>query len=166
MLNWNHLISTHQSLKDHLKAEFPGVDDETLQDTLEGISSLPELIGTLVRSYLDDHALVAALRGRISEMQARLQRIEQRGEKKRLLVASVMERAQLKKLTDPEFTVSLRPTPPPLIVIDEADIPEPFWKPQPPKLDRKGLLAALNAGQTVNGAVLGNGGITIAVRTS
>jgi hypothetical protein len=50
-------------------------------------------------------------------------------------------------------------------VVDEREIPEPFWRPQPPKLDRKALLAALNAGQTVLGASLGNGSTTITVRT-
>ena len=98
-------------------------------------------------------------------MQERYARLENRAEKKRALVASVMERADIRKLTEPDFTASLRQVIPGLVVLDEGAIPEPFWRPQPPKLDRKGLLAALNAGQAIAGATLGNGGTTIAVRT-
>jgi hypothetical protein len=166
MRNWPQVLAAHQSLRDWLRAEFPDIDDEALRDTLEGISELPALVAAIIGSYLDDVALATALRSRASDMQGRLARLEDRVEKKRALVASVMERADIKKLTEPEFTVSLRPTPAPLIIIDEADIPDTFWKPQPPKLDRKGLLAALNTGKTVAGATLGNGGVTIAVRTS
>jgi hypothetical protein len=114
---------------------------------------------------MDDLALAAALGMRISDMQQRLSRFEVRAEKKWALVTQVMERAQLKKLQEPDFTVSLRAVPPGLVVCNEGDIPQEFWKPQPAKLDRKGLLAALGAGQTVPGANLGNGGTTISVRT-
>ncbi len=81
---------------------------------------------------------------RISDMQERLGRFEARAERKRALLTQVMERAQLKKLQEPDFTVSLRAVPPGLVVCNEADIPQEFWKPQAPKLDRKGLLAALS----------------------
>jgi hypothetical protein len=165
MLNWTEAIATHQSLRNWIEAEFPDIDDETLRDTLEGESDLPDLLAAILRSHLDDLALATALRSRLSDMQARLGRIEDRAEKKRALVASVMDRADLRKLTQPDFTISLRPTPSPLIVTSEDEIPEAFWKPQPPKLARKALLAALAAGERVAGASLGNGGVTIAVRT-
>ena len=107
--------------------------------------------------------MMYALRERIGDMQERLARIESRSDRKRAVVAAVMERADIKKLTD--FTASLRPTPAPLIVIDEAKIPGAFWKPQPAKLDRRGLAASLSAGEVVPGVTLGNGGITLALRT-
>ncbi len=59
----------------------------------------------------------------------------------------------------------LRPTRPPLAVIDEEAVPEEFWKPQPPKLDRQGLISALTAGRDIPGAILGNPPMTISVRT-
>jgi len=136
-----------------------------LRDTLEGISALPELVAAIVRSQLDDSALAAALRSRLGDMQERLARIEGRAEKKRALVASVMERTDLRKLTEPDFTVSLRPTPQPLVITAEGEIPATYWKPQAPKLDRSALIASLKAGEQVPGASLGNGGVTIAVRT-
>jgi hypothetical protein len=163
--SFSRALAAHEHWRALLQERFPEIDDEALRDTLEGISELPEMLATILRSQLEDLALAAALKSRLAEMQERLSRIEGRAEKKRALVASVMERADLRKLTDPEFTVSLRATPPPLVVTAESDIPSTYWKPQAPKLDRGSVLAALKAGQFVPGATLGNGGVTIAVRT-
>jgi hypothetical protein len=166
-MNTSFLVHLQQRelLRQQLCAEYPAIDDETLQDTLEGLTNLPEMLGCVLRSHLDDLAFLAALRTRILDMQERFARIEYRADKKRALVASVMERAGIKKLTEPDFTASLREVPPGLIVIEEGKIPEAFWKPQPPKLDRKALLVALKAGEVVAGAALGNGSTTLAVRT-
>ena len=163
--NLIHELSHHQYLRDKLEAEFPDADEETLRDTLEGMTNLTEMLGAVLRSQLDDLALAAALRARIADMHERLARIDARAAKKRELVTSTMERADIRKITEADFTVSLRPTLPPLVLVNEHDIPKDFWKPQPPKLDRPGLIAALKAGRDVPGATLGNGGITISVRT-
>lgn len=158
-------LSEHNALRAWLSAQFPDADEQTLRDTLEGLSSLPEMLASVVRSYLDDLTLIAALDMRISEMQQRLARMEQRAEKKRDLVATVMERGNLKRLTEPDFTVSLRTVPPALIIVDEQQIPQEYWKPQSPKLDRQALGAAVKSGATITGAQLGNGAMTISVRT-
>ena len=160
-----HSLAEHEYLRQRLKAEFPDADEETLHDTLEGLSSLPEMLACVLRSYLDDLALSAALGIRINDMQERISRFEQRADKKRALITSVMERADLKKLAEPDFTVSFRSTSPSLVITAEAEIPQDFWKPQPPKLDRQGLTAALRQGRSVPGAVLSNGQATISVRT-
>lgn len=164
-MNLTQAAADHAALRAELLVMFAGIDDETLRDTLEGLSSLPEALSAVIRTYLDDLSVAAALGMRISDMQERLGRFEARAEKKRALVTQVMERAALKKLQEPDFTVSLRAVPAGLVVCDETAIPADYWKPQPPKLDRKGLLATLTAGQTIPGAALGNGGTTISVRT-
>jgi hypothetical protein len=161
----HYSLAEHGYLRERLKTEFPDADEDTLRDTLEGLSSLPEMLACVLRSYLEDLALAAALGIRISDMQERIARFEQRAEKKRALVSSTMERADLKKLAEPDFTVSSRITPPSLVITDEQEIPQIYWKPQPPKLDRQGLTAVLRGGQSVPGATLGNGQSTISVRT-
>ena len=99
-------------------------------------------------------------------MRERLARLDHRAEKKKEIVASVLERAGIKKITEADFTLSLRSTNPPLVIIEEKEIPETYWKPQPAKLDRQGLLTALKAGIEVSGVAIGNGGVTISVRTN
>ncbi len=158
-------LTHHQYLRERLAADFPDADEECLRDTLEGLTNLTDLLAEVLRSALEDQAFVAALRSRIGDMQARMSRIEERARKKRDLVCSVMERADVRKLMEPDLTVSLRPSRAPLVVTDEEAIPEGYWKAQAPKLDRQGLLAALSAGRDVPGALLGNAPMTISVRT-
>jgi Siphovirus Gp157 len=158
-------LHQYEHLREQLETQFPEIDDETLADTLEGLSTLPEALAAVMRSYLDDLALASALGIRIGEMQARLSRIEQRADRKRSLSTYVMDRTEIKKIEQPDFTASLRVTPRQLIIHDEKLVPEAFWVPQPPKLDRRRLSAALAADPSIPGATLGNGGTTISVRT-
>jgi len=163
--NLLHNLAEYQYLRERLQAEFPEADERTLCDTLEGLSSLPEALAAVVRSYLDDIDLAAALGMRISDMQERLSHFEQRVDKKRELVTSVMERANIKKLAEPDFTASLRAVPPSVVVVDEAQIPQDYWKPQAPRFDRQGISAALKGGSAIPGAALSNPQMTISVRT-
>jgi uncharacterized protein YutE (UPF0331/DUF86 family) len=52
----------YRVLKDRLVREFPLLDDETIRDTLEGITDLHEMIAAVIRSALVDEALQAGLR--------------------------------------------------------------------------------------------------------
>jgi Gp157 protein len=155
----------HGYWQERLRAEFPEADEETVRDTLEGLTNLSEMLACVVRSYLDDLSMIAALGMRHEDMQARLSRLEARAEKKRALITVVMEQANIRKLAESDFTASLRPTSAPLIITSEQEIPARYWKPQPPKLDRLGLLTSLRAGETVPGAALGNGQVTLSVRS-
>ncbi len=97
-------------------------------------------------------------------MQERLRRFDHAVDRKRDLLATVMERAEIGKITECDLTLFLRQSPPPLVVTDEDAIGEAYWKPQPPKLDRRKLLDDLKSSADVPGACLGNGGQTISVR--
>ncbi len=158
-------LTHHRYLRERLEAAFPDADEETLMDTLDGMTSLTDSLAELLRSSQEDQSLASALRSRMSDMQERCVRFEARARKKRELVCTVMEEAELKKLMEPDFTVSLRPSRAPLMIIDEAAIPGDYWKPQPAKLDRMGLISALSNGRDITGAVLGNPSMTISVRT-
>jgi hypothetical protein len=162
----NRELQLYELWRTRLLAEFPDTDEPTLRDTLEGLTDLREMLASLVRSYLDDLTLVEALGLRIGEMQKRVARFEARAEKKRSLVLSAMEQAELKQLAEADFTVSLRRTSPPLIVTCEREIPAGWWRPQPPKLERQALLVALRSGATIPGVALGQGPMTISVRSS
>jgi hypothetical protein len=145
--------------------EFPESDNETLTDTLEGITNLHEMIATVIRSALLDEALRAGLRTRLEEMRRRLERLEERSAKKRQLALEAMGEDGLKKLEQADFTASVRSGMPPLILLSEKNVPEDYWLPQPPKLDRQSLLADLKRGTSIPGAQLGNPKPTLAVRT-
>jgi hypothetical protein len=80
--------------------QHPGLDDETIRDTLEGITSLHELISELIRSALVDEAIQAGLRTRLEDMRHRLTRLEERGAKKRQL-ATPCARSDLRSSSSP-----------------------------------------------------------------
>ncbi|MBW8636220.1 siphovirus Gp157 family protein [Hoeflea sp. WL0058] len=109
----------------------PEIDETTLLDTLEGATNLHEAIGALVRSALEDECLVTGLKARLGELKERLDRIQIRIDNKRQLALSTMEEAGIEKILEPDFTLSLRATPPSVLVTDETVIPEWFWIPQP-----------------------------------
>lgn len=158
-------IALHEHLKFRLREEFPDVDDDTLVDTLEGLTDLPEVLAAIIRSREEDETLLDALKARIEQMKARLQRFQERAERKRLIVTEVMERACLKRLSFPDFTASLRTLPPAIEVENEQQIPETFWRPQPPKLDRTALGEALRMGTLISGARLGEPRTSLTIRT-
>ena len=158
-------IQTYKLLGERLLTSFPEADDETILDTLEEITNLHEMIAAVIRSALVDEALQAGLRTRLEEMRQRLARLEERGAKKRQLALEAMCEAGLKKLEEPDFTASARAGLPPLVIVAEPEIPEPYWVPQPPKLDRQSLLADLKRGAVIHGAQLGNPKPCLAVRT-
>jgi hypothetical protein len=157
--------SKYQLLRDQLLAAYPYTDEETLTDTLEGITDLHEMIAAVVRSALVDESLVAGLRSRLDDMKERLSRLEARGAKKRQLALEAMNEVGLKKLQQPDFTASSRAGPPSLIVIAEDAIPHTYWVPQPPRLDRQALLGELKRGGEIPGAQLSNSKPILAVRT-
>ena len=72
----------------------PDLDEVTLADTLEGITDLREMPAELVRSALGDEALAGALSTRLSDMKARLERLEARAKRKRQLVLEAMTQAR------------------------------------------------------------------------
>jgi Siphovirus Gp157 len=158
-------LSRYQLLKERLTAAYADIDEETLSDTLEGITNLHEMIAAVIRSALVDEAFQAGLRTRLEEMRQRLARFEERGAKKRQLALEAMCEVGLKKLEQPDFTASARAGLPALVVVAEELIPTDYWVPQPPKLDRQSLLAKLKRGGEIAGAQLGNPNPTLAVRT-
>jgi glutathione S-transferase len=157
--------SKYLQLRERLLTTYPHADEETLADTLEGITDLHEMIAAVIRSVLVDEALQAALRARVDEMRQRLARLEERSAKKRLLALEAMSEVGLKKLEQPDFTASARAGMAPLVVVSDNVIPNAYWVPQPPKLDRQALLAELKRGGQIPGAQLGNPKPALAVRT-
>ena len=158
-------LNRYTELRRRLLEADPEIDNRTLADTLEGATDLREVIASVIRSALDDDALAKALEDRVVQMKARLARIEATAEKKREIALAAMEEADIEKILEPDFTVSIRAVAPGVVVTNQAVIPEWFWIPQPAKLDKRLLLETLRAGEAVMGAELANSKITLAIRT-
>ena len=156
----------YQLLRQRLLADYStNLDEETVADTLEGITDLHEMIAAVIRSALVDEALQAGLRFRVDDMKGRLSRLELRATKKRQLALDAMTEVGLTKLEQPDFTASARAGSPALIVIAEDSIPEAYWLPQPPKLDRHAILGELKRGIEIPGTQMNNPKPVLTVRT-
>ena len=155
----------YKAVRDRLRAEDPTLDEQTLADTVEGLTDLHEILQAVIRAALADEALASGLKGRIGEMEDRLGRLQDRASKRRQIAKEVMTELDLKKLQAPDFTASIRPGFPSLMVINETEIPSIYWEPRDPKLDRVSLLADLKHGTEVQGAALSNPEPILSVRT-
>ena len=155
----------YKMVKERVRAEDLGLDEQTLADTVEGITDLHEILTAVIRAALADQALANGLDGRIAEMQARRNRLQDRAAKRRQIAKDVMVELDLKKLTAPDFTASIRPGTPALMVIDEAAVPSIYWEPREPRLNRQKLATELKDGAEITGVTLSNPEPVLSVRT-
>lgn len=158
-------LARHTYLRGRLLAQIPDLDAETLADSLEGMTDLPQMLGEVLRSALDDEALVEGLALRLSDLKARMERLSNRARRTRALALDAMTEARILRLVEPDFSASLRQGAVTLEVTAEEKIPSDYWKPQPPKLDRQGILAALKGGVEIDGVGLAAPQMQLSVRT-
>jgi len=161
----NFAATTYRAIRDRIRTEDPQIDEQTLADTVEGLTDLHEIVTAIVRSALADEALATGLKGRIADMQGRLDRLQDRASKRRQIAKDVMVDLDLKKITAPDFTVSIRPGMSHLLVLDEAAVPSIYWQPSAPRLNRQGLLSELKEGADIKGVALSNPEPVLSVRT-
>ena len=157
--------TTYRALRDRIRAQDPQIDEQTLADTVEGLTDVHEILQAVIRAALSDEALVQGLKCRVSDMQGRLERLQDRAAKRRQIARDVMVELDLKKLAAPDFTASIRDGMPSLMVIDEAAVPSIYWEPREPRLRRQELAAELKQGAEIAGVSLSNPEPILSVRT-
>jgi hypothetical protein len=154
----------YRTIRDRIRAEDPQIDEQTLADTVEGLTDVHDIVAAIVRAALADEALATGLKTRIAEMQDRLARLQDCATKRRQVAKNVMLELDIKKITAPDFTVSVRPGMPSLLVLDEAAVPSIYWQELAPRLDRQGLLNELKEGADIKGVTLSNPEPALSVR--
>ena len=164
-MNIEFAAITYRAIRDRVRTEDPQIDEQTLADTVEGLTDLHEIVIAIIRSALADEALATGLKSRIGDMQERLDRLQDRASKRRQIAKDVMVELDVKKITAPDFTVSVRPGTPALLVLDEAVVPSIYWQPVAPRLNRQELLSELKEGADIKGVTLSNTEPVLSVRT-
>jgi hypothetical protein len=154
----------HLAIRDRILADNPGIDDQTLADTVEGLSELPDKLAAILRDALFTEAMALGLQELMKDHAARLKRLKDRAERLRALVRDEMIDADISKLQMPDFTASTRKGPVHLVVTDEERIPPDFFQ-LFKQLDKNAVTAALKNGAHVPGAEMSNPGTTLSVRT-
>lgn len=153
---------------DTLKANLT-VHDEELEDPdlmmilAEGETSLLELLDRMLEADLYDDGLIAALKLNKDTLAVRLHRLQERRQSRRSILEQALILLERKSLERPTATITLSERAPSLVVEEEAQVPARFFDLKP-VLNRRLAKEALDAGESVPGARLSNGSITLTVR--
>jgi hypothetical protein len=139
-------------------------DEDAIRDTIEGETSLHELIAKVIEDLAADEANVAGIKAHIETMKVRKERLEKRIEFRRAAILNAMSIGEIKTLPLAIATLTRKPVPPKLLITNETEIPSQFWKRADPTLDKKAIADALKNEQQVPGATLSNGSETLAIR--
>jgi hypothetical protein len=164
-MNLEFAAAAYRAIRDRLKAEDPQIDEQTLIDTVEGLTDVHEILAAIIRAALVDEATVLGLKCRIGDMQDRLQRLQDRASKRRAIAKDVMVDLDIRKLNAPDFSASIRDGMPALVVLNEDAVPSIYWQPGEPKLKRQLLAQELKDGAEIEGVALSNPEPVMSVRT-
>lgn len=142
-------------------------DADLVADSIEGETSLREVIEWALAKIDENDVLVIGLKAKEAEFSERRRRIEEQSERLRAAIEQALVMIDGEALRLATGTLSLRKNKPALVIDAEPEIPSEFFTPAPqppPALDKDALRAALAAGRTVPGAHLGNGSVSLAIR--
>lgn len=154
-------------LRDELLSRYPELveDEETLRDTLEGLSDIREMILAVWRAAEERKLMAEALKARIEQMQARRKRLEAGAEKMRDICLDVMQRADLPRITADDVTLSVGKGRPKVIVTDQGALPVDYLRVKTiTEPDKEKLADALKAGAQIPGAMLSNAAPVLTAR--
>ena len=163
-MNVGFAATNYRVIRDRIRVQDPTIDEQTLADTVEGLTDVHEILQAIIRAALADEALVLGLKCRISDMQCRLDRLVDRAAKRRQIARDVMVELDLKKLDAPDFTASIRQGTPALVVLNEDAVPKTYWQPGEPRLRRQILAHDLKQGEEIAGVALSNPEPILSVR--
>jgi hypothetical protein len=139
-------------------------EDDLVRDMIEGETKLHEAIARVAFELAAVEGEAAGIRGAIKTMSERLDRHEARAEKLREAIFEAMQVAEQTTMKTPAATLSVRPTPSKVEIIDQASIPAAFMRQADPVPDKQLIKSMLQAGKAVDGCTLSNGGLTLAVK--
>jgi Gp157 protein len=164
-MNLAFAATAYRAIRDRIRAQDPQIDEQTLADTVEGLTDVHEILAAIVRAALADEAMAIGLKCHLADMQDRLSRLQDRAAKRRQIVKDTMVELDVTKLKAPDFTASIRPGMPSLVVLDEDAVPKTYWEPGEPRLRRQILAHDLKGGAEIAGATLSNPEPILSVRT-
>lgn len=142
---------TSERLALQSKLQDMNLDEQTIQDTLEGnsteLQAKIEDYGFVIRNM---EAFSEAIKAEETRLSERRKSHEKRIERIKEWLLVNMQACDISKIECPAFTISLRQNPPKVIIDDEGLIPNEFMvtPPQPaPSPDKKALASAIKLGE-------------------
>lgn len=150
-------VADHRALVQRLKDAYPAESEESLADTIEAATELDAAIVATVRAALELRGEAEALDGMIAAMLARKRRKEETAAGLLRAALHAMQEAGWKRLPTPppDMSVTVTAGKPKLLITDADALPFELCRAVVTP-DKAAIRKALEAGQEVPGAVLGN----------
>ena len=135
------------------------IEPQVIHDTLEAIEGeLQDKVVNVAKFIRNLESTAEAIKAAETEMAKRRKALEQRVTWLKGYLKSNMELTGIQTIECPYFKLSIAKNPASVEVLDETQIPEHFKRIETVvHLDKTAIKAAINAGQTIDGARLVNG---------
>lgn len=134
---------------------------EVVVDTLEGLQGDLQTKSQNVAMFIQSlESTAAAIKDAESKMSERRKAIENRAERVRQYLLATLQACGISKIECPWFKIAVRQNPASVVIDDAGAIPSSLYvypDPPAPYPDKKGIKAAIEAGQDVPGARLVRG---------
>lgn len=145
-------------------AEMIGEDDALKLDMVEGETNLFEAVDRALARIQTVRAMQKGIAEQQEVLGLRKKRLASQEERLTASLGLVLEALAERSMERPIATIGMRATPRPVIVTDITLLPARFVKQAEPEARKAEIAKALKAGEVVEGATLGNGGTTLAIR--
>lgn len=155
-------MSSFQSARDRMSVQS---DDDTLAELMATETDVMKLLHATIRAAMEADAMADMAKARLADLAERKKRYENRRDNLRGVAFAVMDALEEKKVEAADFTASIGKPRAGLIVTDETEIPDEYWKVER-KLDRAKLSDdVLKNGLVITGAMVANGIPSLTLRT-
>lgn len=142
---------------------FDGEDEEMVRQAIQNGTCFEEMLRAAVAELNDAEAMTDAMAKRAKQLTDRKKRKESYCEKLRTTIADLMNRANVRKLELEEATLSIAPSGRSVVITNEGALPEQFTRTKR-EPNKTAIKEALERGEEVPGAELGNGGESLRIR--
>lgn len=132
------------ALKHQFKEAF-SEDTDLLRDMIEGETNLDAAIDAVLSQMAMDLAHIEGIKLFKQTMEARSKRLSDRVDTMRSMVLNAMDMLEQSRLDRPLAVLTRKPTPPNVLITDEAAIPSQYYRQPDPELSKSALKDALKA---------------------
>lgn len=146
--HYQHALQALSALED--------VDDETIQNTLEGLQGDIEEKALNVASYVQNIlAEATTMRDYEKRMRVRRERLENQAKRMKAYLKFEMERSDLKSIKGEELSLSIRASKWAVVVADERILDRAYFRRHVSTcVDKEKIFEVLKGGGSVHGALL------------